>query len=540
MTAVSSASLLPHSRQTWRVTAATRVFVLAMAAGLAASSSHLPGGALVLAALCVLAVLMSAAGLKPRLSALVPVVEGALASLILVFAAIAPVGPLLAYLAVPPVVAGLRQGSVGPFLAVAAEVSAIAAAQATGRGVELDGTHVDMVLPWLITGFGVGQLAAWMRASERMEQAKAPYQSAHRLLSQLRGLARRLQGGLDTQTIAATLAEEVRQIMGAEHVTLWAFSADGLVATSAGTDPIIPQSPSDPLLRDCIRLESTQHQIFYEQQTPTSRTAVPARVGGRVVGAIVAECASAPTKQRLQALEPALEELTLRLETAMLFDEVRAVATSEERHRLAREIHDGVGQEIASLGYLVDDLAASENGDELARSAAMLRAEISRVVAELRLSIFDLRQGVDPHAGLGPALADYARAVGPRTDMRVHVALQERPGRLRLSTESELLRIAQEAIINARKHSTAQNLWVRLDTESPTPRLSIEDDGVGAAAVTPGHYGLCVMQERAERIGATLHVHERAGGGTVVDVSIPAMSPQPEGADHVDHCAARR
>ena len=120
-----------------------------------------------------------------------------------------------------------------------------------------------------------------------------------------------------------------------------------------------------------------------------------------------------------------VDEQSLRLDTALLFDDVRSLATEEERNRLAREIHDGVAQEIASLGYLVDDLAATTIDPEARSAALALRREVTRVVSELRLSIFDLRHGIDEEGGLAGALAEYVREVGAASDLRVHLVLDE-------------------------------------------------------------------------------------------------------------------
>ena len=70
-----------------------------------------------------------------------------------------------------------------------------------------------------------------------------------------------------------------------------------------------------------------------------------------------------------------------------MFSEVRALATMEERRRLAREIHDGIAQEIASLGYVVDELVAEERNDEQRERISALRDELTRIVSELRFSI---------------------------------------------------------------------------------------------------------------------------------------------------------
>ncbi len=219
-----------------------------------------------------------------------------------------------------------------------------------------------------------------------------------------------------------------------------------------------------------------------------------------------------------------LDDQSLRLDTALVFDEVRSLATLEERQRLAREIHDGVAQEIAGLGYFVDDLSATTISENQRAKLQALRGEISRVVSELRLSIFDLRSEISPTAGLGSALSDYVRMVGARSDLTVHLTLDESPTRLRNEVETELLRITQEAVTNARKHSAADNLWVDCRIRPPYAHITVQDDGDGLGTARPDSYGLRIMRERAERIGAQLSIEERntqpGAKGTRVAVTI--------------------
>ena len=84
----------------------------------------------------------------------------------------------------------------------------------------------------------------------------------------------------------------------------------------------------------------------------------------------------------------------------------------------------------------------------------------------------------------------------------------------------ELLRVAQEAVTNVRKHAQARNMWVECTVDAPRAWIRISDDGVGRQPARPQSMGLRGMQERARRIGAHLTVTDRPGGGTVVEVSI--------------------
>jgi signal transduction histidine kinase len=271
---------------------------------------------------------------------------------------------------------------------------------------------------------------------------------------------------------------------------------------------------------------------------------LPLRVGVRVIGLVGLERLEAPfTPEQLTAAGDVVEEAALRIETALLFAEVRQIATAEERRRLAREIHDGIAQELASLGYAIDDMSYRADSEEQRESLQYLRGELTRIISELRLSIFDLRSEIQAGNGLGAALSDYVRTVGATSDLTVHLVLDEAPHRLRIEAEAELLRIAQEAITNVRKHARAHNLWVTCRTNPPQAELRIEDDGLGLGRARADSYGMDIMKERAARLGAHLAVSGRPGGGTVVEISVgrgrhAAASPS-EGGEHVHDGAAR-
>ena len=111
----------------------------------------------------------------------------------------------------------------------------------------------------------------------------------------------------------------------------------------------------------------------------------------------------------------------------------------------------------------------------------------------------------------------------------MHLTLDVSPTRLRGEVETELLRIAQEAITNARKHSAATNLWVDCRIRPPAARITVRDDGDGLGTPRDDSYGLKIMRERADRIGAALQITENrassSASGTSVTVTVGAEEP---------------
>jgi signal transduction histidine kinase len=294
-------------------------------------------------------------------------------------------------------------------------------------------------------------------------------------------------------------------------------------------------APNDPLVERCwTEMKPVQGVVPAGRREARHRVILPLRVGNRMIGVAVSSSPEAAPPDTVAALLIEVDAHSLRLDTALVFDEIRTLATADERQRLAREIHDGIAQEVASLGYVVDHMASMTADPDVARSLHELRRELSRVVADLRLSIFDLRSDVTSTNGLGTALSDYVRQVGAKSDLTVHLTLKEAPYRLAPAVEAELLRIAQEAITNARKHASAENLWVDCWTDPPRASLIVRDDGAGIKGRRNDSYGISIMRERAERIDATLLITSDStavhGRGTVVEVRVSDKSTlTPEG-----------
>ncbi|CAA9330890.1 MAG: Two-component system sensor histidine kinase [uncultured Nocardioidaceae bacterium] len=451
---------------------------------------------------------------------------------------------LLPYLVVLALIAGVAHGLLGVALVVTGQATTLAVLLATSAPpFDGFGAALEAFGPWLLTSFGAGVLGAWLKQIGLGPRpvSDASYESARRLLTQLRTVARRLSAGLDPFGMSAQLLSVVHDhlqdsqsavFVRGEGDVLNPLSYSGLGAREALT-------PDHPVIQECwTRMEPTNAVVTSGRSDRRRWTVLPLRVGSRMIGVVVSASGETPAPDSLKQLMRAVDEQAMRIDTALAFDEVRMLATSDERRRLAREIHDGIAQEVASIGYLVDDLAASTAHPEQARRLRDLREELTRLVSELRLSIFDLRTEARAGAGLGEALSDYVRQVGSRSNMTVHLTLDESATRLTAGVEAELLRIAQEAITNARKHSKASNLWVDCRVRPPFARLEISDDGLGLRTARDDSFGLRIMQERASRIGATLSVGDRPGlqepAGTLVTFSVGQESSHPPSAVSVE------
>jgi signal transduction histidine kinase len=444
---------------------------------------------------------------------------------------------ILPYLAVPLTAAALqrRATEAAALLGVAAGVLTVAGLFTdTSRGPQLgQAGYVAVCSQWLVLA-ALGTLATGaLQRAMRSDGRPQPYAEATRLLSQLRRVARQLPGAtLDPGGIAEHLLEELRTVARAERAAVLSTSGGGrlVVVAQSGGERVDWETSLDADSAIADAWASQQPQTANRSQARSqppgaevSALVVPLVAGVRTIGllALEANVAAAyppPVVARVTALTgPA----ALRLEAALLFDEVRSLATNEERQRLAREIHDGVAQELVMVGYGIDNALATlpDDADESSEELRSLRGEVTRVITELRLSLFELRSEVDRHGGLAAAVAEYARTVGASAGLRVHSSFDEGTARLPAGTEAELLRIAQEAITNARKHAGAANLWVSCTVDPPFAQIEVSDDGQGIADQRPdGRYGLAIMAERAERIRGRLEIRPRHPSGTTVAV----------------------
>ena len=210
-------------------------------------------------------------------------------------------------------------------------------------------------------------------------------------------------------------------------------------------------------------------------------------------------------------------------ELRRLRDVDAANAALAERSRLAREIHDGLAQDLWYAKLKQGRLTQSASLDESARTTAgeVLDA-IDSALAEARQAVMAMRE--DPSSAssleevLGAYVEDFADRFGVRAEFETDGTFQRLPPR----TEAEILRIVQEALNNVRQHADATLVRVRAERDGAISRVSVTDNGRGfdPSAVPGGRYGLRGMRERAELVGATVDIRSRDRDGTRVTVEV--------------------
>lgn len=539
---------------------AVRLALLGFAFVVAALDTHprrAVAGALVLAAAALVAYTPAR---NPLLRRLLPTVEACIAAAGIV-APPADRSGLLPYLLAPAFAAGLLYGLTPAVNAAGMSALVLLVGHLLAHNPQSLHSFGADSAQWVLLALAVGLLAAWIRrlaAASASSDVNRSYEAAYELLSQLRTVSRQLSGGLDAVSLAQALLQELQTRVGFDRGAVLVKADGGRLVPLAleGTSFVdwdTSLADESPLGRAWQRSEPTvgvgplvdgESQAHNASLDDARHAVLPLRMGDRTFGLVAVESdpvlsaargVPAPPLEagQLAAAVELVDEAALRLETALLFGDVRTIATAEERRRLAREIHDGIAQELASLGYAIDDLVAGAADDEQANVFRGLRREVTRMVGELRLSIFDLRSEVQAQVSLGNALSDYVRQVSAGAAFSVHLILDEAPDRLPITVEAELLRIAQEAITNARKHADAEHLWVTCHVDPPFAHLRIEDDGRGLGTKRIDSFGLEVMRERADRLGGVLEVGPRDPRGTFVDVRLGERRSRPRDANVV-------
>jgi len=214
-----------------------------------------------------------------------------------------------------------------------------------------------------------------------------------------------------------------------------------------------------------------------------------------------------------------------------LVEQQRVVATLEERERLARELHDSIGQVLGYVSLqtqIIQEWIVSGE-TEKARSLLTRLAEVAQGAhADVRESILSLRARSGENWSFFPALRRYLVDVqahhGIHTDLVLPDGLEDNT--FKPTAGVQLLRVIQEAVTNARKYSGAQGVRIVFARVDTTAHITVADDGCGFDPDTLGmgggdHFGLVFMRERMAQIGGSLRIDSHPGQGTTVHLDIP-------------------
>jgi PAS domain S-box-containing protein len=235
------------------------------------------------------------------------------------------------------------------------------------------------------------------------------------------------------------------------------------------------------------------------------------------------------TPDELDLAQALVHHATLAVQLSCLAQRTEHMAVTEERNRLARDIHDTLAQAFAGI-VLHGEALGTSLGVSKARSEKAL-ASIQKLARsglnEARRSVQALRPMALEGSTLPHALQQAAERLSE--DGKLSCEFKQRGKAVKLSAEvqNELFRIAQEAMTNVCKHAQARSAWITLEFQADQVILMVSDDGVGLAATESPErkrgYGLGTMRERAQRIGARLEIESPADGGTTIRVVVASV-----------------
>lgn len=366
-------------------------------------------------------------------------------------------------------------------------------------------------------------------------------------LNILNTIAAALNNEADLAKVLATVLETLTQVTPVESGWVWLLHDDTgkpYLAASYQLPPALADHPRrmygtcyclDEFDEDrldktehysniiCTRLKNLQEGtrgLLYHASAPLMR-------GGRKLGVLnlTFQDQQPWTTEQLRLVNTIADMLSVAIERAQLFEQSVALGALEERNRIAREIHDTIAQGLTGIALqletadaLLDAGARTEKIQQIIdKTLKLTRAHME----EARRSVLDLRAAPLEGQSLVGALGVLVAKQGGALRTKFDAVGETQP----LSTRVEvgLYRIAQEAITNVTKHANANHLAVTLVITPDEVKLTVHDDGVGAAAPIQrdGHFGLIGMNERAKLLGGALTICKNEAGGTDVCVIVP-------------------
>jgi signal transduction histidine kinase len=247
-------------------------------------------------------------------------------------------------------------------------------------------------------------------------------------------------------------------------------------------------------------------------------------LGGYVLfasfGSLLAQATAA--RRQSQQLLGELQEAHKQLKEYAL--QMQQLAVSEERNRLAREMHDALGHRL-TVAVVQLEGAQRLIPKEPERAAVMvsnMREQLKEALAELRQTVADLRLSPTDDLPLAVALTRLTQSFQEATGLVIHNHISADLPDLPASHRHTLFRATQECLTNVQRHAQAKNVWLTVTMENGAITLAVRDDGQqGSPEIREGHFGLQGLQERAQQLNGRLHLNPQNNGSAQVQLQLP-------------------
>jgi signal transduction histidine kinase len=321
--------------------------------------------------------------------------------------------------------------------------------------------------------------------------------------------------------------ERVRAVPFVFYTAVYTGGRENQLALSLGAEAFLVKPLSAPLLWE--KISGIIHSRVATQAVQQPETAMPEDSFLKQYSAVVAS----KLEEKVRDLEREIAERRSAEETVgRQHEELRALsarlaaAEEQERRRIARELHDQVGQNLTALGISLSilraQLPAAGAGSLLTRIDDSLKL-LEETTVRVRELMTELRPPVLDDYGLAAAVEWYAKEFGDRANLVVEVTASDALPRMDPAREITMFRILQEALTNVAKHASASRVQVRLVNAGGLVRMTVRDDGSGFDPAVQSRsqrptWGLLNMAERARMMNGICTVKSAPGQGTVVVV----------------------
>ena len=377
-------------------------------------------------------------------------------------------------------------------------------------------------------GIAQAQLLELERHGRKLEGSVDRLSETNQLLGALNNVTRSLPSSLDLAEVLQTTREQLTDSFGADRIAVLAleesswspqvqdgFDLAPIVKANGLPSPLAQAATASEVLRIddlstiCGRAGSGMYSRLVVNGVDTGLVALENRQVGHF------------TANDAKLLAGTSEVLALTIANARAFGQLRSLAAAEERTRIARDLHDRLGQYLTYISMELERI----NSEQLEPSSDLnrLHQDTQGAIAELRDTLMDMRATVSTNRPLSVLLKEVVDRVGRRTAIAdITLSLPDDPStRLTSIVENELLRIAQEALTNIEKHASATQVHVGWTITAGKGVLTVQDDGRGfdpTKGIRGNAYGLVGMRERAAAVGAILEVTSEPDQGTVISV----------------------
>ncbi|WP_345207568.1 sensor histidine kinase [Fodinibacter luteus] len=347
-----------------------------------------------------------------------------------------------------------------------------------------EGGVQGVMLAWLAAASLLGILGAWnqrLAAEQGTTEADPAAREAIELIERLHDLSSQMSTGLDALA-SATLALDLlaARVPSTRSAVLVTHDTQHLVPVALRGSTRAPWSVAEQVTQ-VLSLGPSRwaptEVTFTDDLGPRRALVAPCALGNGSATVLVADRPDGQpfSREELHVAGKVTRRVAPTIQAGLLFGELRQVASIEERDRIARDIHDGIAQELAALGYRVDALRAQAGppGTSMRDNLDGLRQQLGDVMADLRLNITDLRVAERPGSGLGAVLGAAVQSFGSVTGMRTTVTVSERQRRLDPRVEILVHRLVMDVLADAQA-SHARNAWVTLTASVAGPTSVVQ------------------------------------------------------------------